>query len=645
MLNSLKDSFEPLLIEKKFYNKKYNIEILKTQIKEIIGSYHHKFDQLYEAVQNAIDACEDAYNNYKESGSQFTYVPSISIEVDLDKNKVTIIDNGMGMEPSELKKYYFKPHATLKTIISKGKKLRQRGEKGVGATFLSYGTNYIHITTMVKDKFSSGILENGLDWCMGKVNEMSKVKPAERHQNEFENGHGTIITIEFSEQTNISDLKNDIGDTLKQWETILRLHTAVGYIDIGSKEKDGFFNFLNVNLTIKNKDKIKSKNIEKGYLYPHLLADADIQLSKLTRDSQGKLHESQKNRDILWEEFSFDQVNSFVKNRMDDKNYMWKKKKKEISEVLNKYKPEAYVCFVSGVGFWNKYNNKIWDEELENEQFNHGIVYSTKSQKIGERKRIDFKFRSGDFNRFFVLLSMKNLKADIGRKSIDDKIDYFANFFANSIQGEFVDNDDCLKPSPGRFDETKESALEDTKDKAFNRKGLSKLISEDLHFIKVPQEEQDVIALFFDLLGMGIIEGYKIYSTHIARLYDGVGMFKIEKDESIIFSEENLLGISENKFNKSNIVKSPKKCFIEFKYNSDNLVNDIRQGYKRLQDIKWLVCWEIGEKHVKEGIGIIDITKKEHINRRDYYGVTHLMTENHNKVYIICLKKVLELAK
>ena len=96
---------------------------------------------------------------------------------------------------------------------------------------------------------------------------------------------------------------------------------------------------------------------------------------------------------------------------------------------------------------------------------------------------------------------------------------------------------------------------------------------------------------------------------------------------------------------RNGAVESPKKCYIEFKHSTDGLVSDVRGGYKRLQDIKWLVCWEIGTKHADEGIGLFDITAPAQLNQRDYYGVTHLMTEHQDKVYVICLKRVLEILR
>ncbi|WP_218921704.1 hypothetical protein, partial [Bacillus sp. S2-R3J1-FB-BA1] len=116
----------------------------------------------------------------------------------------------------------------------------------------------------------------------------------------------------------------------------------------------------------------------------------------------------------------------------------------------------------------------------------HGITFSTKSQKIGENKIIDFTFRTGDFNRFFILLNMKNLKGDIGRKSLNEDSEAFANFFANGVHGTFTNNIDSLRTSPGPFNENQESELDEIKDRALDSKSLD---SKNLSFVKEPQEE------------------------------------------------------------------------------------------------------------------------------------------------------------
>ncbi len=641
MDNTLVASFNPLKILGDTTDT-YAAELMRQQVKEIIGSYHHQFDHLYECVQNAVDACERAFTVFSKSSDGADYVPSVKITIDLEHNSIKVIDNGLGMTNNVVTRYFFTPYATMKSGLAGNSEstARQRGEKGVGATFVSYGSNSLSLTTLDKTsgELTAGKLEDALSWCNGArpLLPMPEVQPSAPDPEVLDTGHGSSVEIQFSDETNIATLANH-GTTWEQWQDILRLYTAIGYVDFN--EQDPFLKSLQTSLALIGLDgQLAAKKLRTGYLYPHLITASSLRLSKIIRD-KGQVSPSQTAMNVLWEQFSTDQVTDYVTKRIDNLKNLPHKKRDQYAEILKAYKPEAYVAFVSGVEFWQVENDKIWGREIEG-QLNYGLVFATKSQKIGEQKRVDFKFRSGDFNRFFILLNMQNLKADIGRKSLREEFGDFGNFFANSIHDTFTDEDDCLTPNPGLFDETQEAELETIKDEASARDNLS---LPNLNLTKVPREEQDVIALFFDLLGAGKIRGYEVYSTHISRTYDGVGRFYLkDAPENKYDADTNRLGIAPIKFAKGD-VKSQNRCFLEFKFNTDGLVTDYRSDRKRLQDIKWLICWDIGNKHKDEKIGLYEITDSAYINQRDFYGVTHIMTEHQNKVYVICFKRVLEL--
>ncbi|MBU0608934.1 MAG: hypothetical protein KKI08_13700, partial [Armatimonadetes bacterium] len=164
-----------------------------------------------------------------------------------------------------------------------------------------------------------------------------------------------------------------------------------------------------------------------------------------------------------------------------------------------------------------------------------------------------------------------------------------------------------------------------------------------LHMLKEPREEQDVIALFFDLLGAGYLKGFGFYSTHISEKYDGVAVFSLAKSPDVLFDPDACpLGVPADKFEQQDGTKrSPKRSFLEFKRTSDDLIRDLVRQDKSLPDIRWLVCWEIGDRHTREGYAIIPITSDDQRNNRDYYGVTHLMTGAGGHVQVISLKDVL----
>lgn len=296
--------------------------MLRNEVAEIIGSYHHDFDHFYECIQNAVDACQKAFADYQSKGQSANYVPEVAVAIDLKANTVTVSDNGVGMSKEVVLKFFFTPYATSKS--GDGKATDQRGEKGVGATFLSYGSNFVHVSTLSAEtgELTSCTLSNGLAWATKAKGllPMPQVEPHDPHPQVTSAKHGTTVTIVFSEGMNISNL-SEFGETSKQWQAILRLHTALGYIDF--QGNDAFHKALRASLTLILQDaKSESSSVETTYLYPHLTTQASVQLSKLARDTKGHLPETQRDMNVMWEFISPDQVSKFVTDRMNNTRYL-----------------------------------------------------------------------------------------------------------------------------------------------------------------------------------------------------------------------------------------------------------------------------------------------------------------------------------
>ncbi len=113
MNNSLSAPFNPLRSLSDVTDA-YAAELLRNNVKEIIGSYHHTFDHLYECVQNAMDACERAYTLANRESASTEYFPLIRVIVDLNQNQLTVFDNGFGMSNDDVLKYFFNPQRNTK---------------------------------------------------------------------------------------------------------------------------------------------------------------------------------------------------------------------------------------------------------------------------------------------------------------------------------------------------------------------------------------------------------------------------------------------------------------------------------------------------------------------------------------------------
>lgn len=359
MNNTLSTPFNPLNQENDAVDVQAYAVLVRNRVREIITSYHHQFDQLYECIQNAVDACEKQFHA-SEVSSNSPYLPLVKVIIDLPSNTLTVIDNGSGMSGTELRMYYFTPNATLKSSIhaESQPQARQRGEKGVGAAFLAYGSNHIQITTISSNthELTAGQLDSGRKWCFGQCEllPMPEVTPCLHHSEMDTMSHGTAVTLAFTDDAGTAKL-SEYGVDWNQWETILRLFTAIGYVDFQSN--DPFFKSLNASLTLITDDGNQDTRLVKtGFLFPHLTTPSNIQQSSLVRLNGNKLAQSQKDMSVLWDRFTYEQVDADIVARLNNSPYMRHKEKERITKVLKEHKPEAYVAFTYGSGFWDVIN-------------------------------------------------------------------------------------------------------------------------------------------------------------------------------------------------------------------------------------------------------------------------------------------------
>ena len=123
----------------------------KREIRNILKSYTGYFDLFSEAIQNALDSTEKIWRTNK------SFKPILRIEIDLIENSITVSDNGTGMT-QQVFEFCLAPNISFKSSDS------LRGNKGVGATFLSYGYNNVKIHTKSELFEASVMLLGGRRW-------------------------------------------------------------------------------------------------------------------------------------------------------------------------------------------------------------------------------------------------------------------------------------------------------------------------------------------------------------------------------------------------------------------------------------------------------------------------------------------------
>lgn len=115
------------------------IHYARNRVKNIVESYHGRFDALAEGVQNAMDAIEARWRDWDgksllDEATSADERPTLRIRIHSDTNVIEFVDNGIGIRQADV------VESLIPNVSPKGTSAEAtRGHKGVGTTFLAYG--------------------------------------------------------------------------------------------------------------------------------------------------------------------------------------------------------------------------------------------------------------------------------------------------------------------------------------------------------------------------------------------------------------------------------------------------------------------------------------------------------------------------
>lgn len=254
---------------------------IKRQIKNILKSYTGWYDPFSELIQNALDAVE------ARRRKQDLYEPTIWIRIDLKQNQLSVTDNGIGFAEDQFKSF-LAPNVSFK-------KNNSRGNKGVGATYLAYGFNFVQIGTKTPEFEFIGSMKNGREWVedeSGTEIRPKIVQDLKAIHDAFDAiDQGSTFTLGFDgRHVRPRKLTWLAATNADQWGAVLRIKSPLGGIYLGSPclltscELD----------VIDETGKTSSKSFKKPeYLYPHSVISAckpldDIKNKQVEFISSGK---------------------------------------------------------------------------------------------------------------------------------------------------------------------------------------------------------------------------------------------------------------------------------------------------------------------------------------------------------------------
>lgn len=606
-------------------------------VRGILESYNSNYDFLVEAMQNAVDAVEDA-ELLDLSGPR-----EIRVYVNLQRNSFAVLDTGVGMSAQEMIQAYT-PHFSGKTqpelIEARGPRQSYRGYKGVGLTFLAYGTDFIRLHSIKGDSHSRTRMQYGRAWAQGERGQAAQVEEDNDPSPLDDYERGTYVELRFSPDTRPRSLAH-LGQP-RAWPAIIRTRTALGQILLDREP----LTTIDASVHVVGSDSHETLfDLEPIFLYPHLV-DRTPPFRFLDALEYHQEHEeyAAPPREL---------------QRQDGVHLSWDTQRigRELTsperdihqERLEKYKPQLYGFLPYQASVWRDMNGILTG--VQNRDHLHpGLVIAINRQRIADVVNISATRYESLSRNVLVIVHFDDARPDQGRKTVQEDVMALAQAAANRAVQYLARQRTFLRPA-GERPTPLQRQIERNHDEWIHNVRIhednSPLHSPPLAYISEPLTEQDVVGLFHELCSLGVFPGIRIYATSQSHTYDGLVKFECAQDTPGLLyqtANENPLGIShfvcgdEDTFETGHLT-------LEFKSNLDGLIDefDDADSPKSYHHVDIAVCWgQVDQEWDSYDFRIID---GQNIEERKFPGVTHILHRNSEShiIQTIFLSEIIEM--
>jgi hypothetical protein len=595
----------------------------------ILKSYTGYFDVFSELTQNALDAIDAR----KRLGVNFT--PKISIDINISGGVITVSDNGIGMDEGELR-YCFRPSVSFKL------RKEARGHKGVGATFLAYGFESICVWTVKNGAKLAVRLANGRTWAesINDYKSRPKLEDISGESSAKFPESGTVVEIVIG-KSNRPDLTWWNATAAWQWLEILRIKTPLGGVYLKGDSSNFGDRQVEVKVTDLAGNATQATTEKVEYLYPHDLKifqriksvkDAHEQTQGCHGDSL-KIPSDFKNLSAMWEIWTCEDM-------LNDEDSFWNSCFTDAEKkLLLLHDVTVYAFFASTAKAWTEHQVEHLKIRKAPVLLKGGYQIASDFMVQGDLNVIPLTSTIGYQANTHIVVHFRDGNPDMGRKVFQPEIKELAERCSRQCVNIFKRFLHLMREDTGAptFDESAELyEWQKAQERYAEANPLpSKVGESEIFYVSKPQTEQDVIALFHQLIGAKILRGYKFLSISQILRYDGCFRIDYTSADSITYSPDTQpLGVNQSA-SKS---KLSKPLVLEFKSDLDSLISDVEKEIKCLDDIDLLVCWSMGDAALSRFRIRSYLLPNEGSGRR-YFGATHaLYSEKVLKFEILCLE-------
>jgi hypothetical protein len=637
-------------------------QLQQSTVANIRDSYHGRYDSFAEALQNAVDAVSKRWATWAGPGhpvpdGELDERPQVRIIIDCDAQYVHVIDNGTGMEDHVLRESLI-PNVSLKHGDAS-----QRGHKGVGTTYLTYGHDLFEVETKTNSGARAYRLVGGLAWVKSDPPEpppaFEPIVPSEALK-DF--GSGTAVRMRFGEGSNYGNLSGTFYNTPKLWQVILRSYTAAGLVSLRpvTSELTNWESELQVSVDLRGVAGSGLAPTPFRFAYPHENLDAaevaelqalqnnpggadKYKLIYLSRDHEGLLQ-------LLQPELA----------RLADENA---ELHQEITEALKLGELSAYAS----LAFKNTLYEELWKRSIGNESAGRltglnvkgGVLVASVGMPIGETiphlqlADVGLVLKPEERRRYFLLVHFnRTYRPDIGRKTIPRERERVVGWVEAAIIRVLrpysrrlqVTNEDATH-NAASFAQAQQQLQNDQVRLTTHHVGEASISLAGLLPARPARTETEVISQFVCLLSRGYLSGYEIVALPGSESrYDGLVNVSLDTPAEDLAGVHSVTGISNDMFTDGKFERTHQ--WLEFKLRLSDLVDefDLADGVpnkKYYQQVQLAVCWSAAGSVGHYDLIVCDETGRK---QRNFPGVTHFLVRDgsEHRVEVIALEHLIQ---
>ena len=616
----------------------FDVESRRRAVAGVLDSYHGTYDVPSEALQNAVDAVEDA--SLLSLGGPYR----IQVTVNLEDNWMSFLDTGVGMDFAQVT-CAFAPHVSFKASSNASQKRNARsnmyrGFKGIGLTFLAYSTDDIALHSKRNGTLTKARLRYGNAWARSNVSQPAMLVEDPEPSPLDALDRGTYLRVHFSSRTRPKSLRR-LATSIETWAAILRTKTAVGQVTLQAEKPTADFN---VELILIDGDARPSYDVQSTFLYPHTTPRQpsfrflDVAQYYNTHPEQSPPTDKRR-QDGIYLHWDTERITKALTAEQAG----------TYRDLLTEHRPFAYAFVPYQATVWREIN-KIVTTHASRQYLYPGLMIAVNGQRLADI----FDIAPSRFVTFsanvFVIIHYHGVKPDHGRKTIDAESTTLAKKVADRIvQYLAKQRASFLRPAGEDPTPAQRQAERDHEDWKYNVRTHSS--ANPLHIPPVayrstPLTEQDVVGLFHQLCALGVFAGARIYATSQTQTYDCLMEYNCPADTPGLsyVADERPFGLSP--FVRGTTDFHTRPLTLEFKNNLDGLIADLDgEGPKQFDNIDICVCWSMIDDYFP-GYELERITANR-LDLREFPGVTHILhCDGHSAgIAVIMLKTVTDLVQ